>query len=551
MTAAPTGGLSGVLLRATSDVTLEAGGRGPVLAAGGGLRIAWSGRLFNRRDFAQAGAESDAHLVLSAYEKHGASCFESMNGQFALAIADARRGTLILARDQLGICPLHYCLTDDALFFASTARGVLARRGIRGTLDEQSLLDVLLCGQLFDGRSMFATVSQVEPGSILVASGASVASRRYWTIPTPRPAAGDASVADVEGVASLCEDAVRLRIEDDEDCAVLLSGGLDSSALTAWATQARRGVVRTFTIDYSNPFNTAETDARYAGIVADRFGTAHHLSMAAPEEYYAAFDPLAWHAERPFSKGVPTMYVACRRAASSVAAVLSGEGMDEMLAGYAGSRGLGLDREVLGELASFPWAPGYAAVAALLDDDVAALARPLEIVTARLEESLVPVRDMDGMSQRVHLYTTGFLRDLIELHAAASSAAGVETRFPYLDYRLVETLAAMPSSWKLRDGVPKYVFRQAIAGLVPEEVVARRKTHLPQPRDPASLARQLAFARELLLEPASRASRFFDGQRLAAFLHERAADRSHDMLTVWQVSTTLISLELLFRHFLL
>jgi asparagine synthase (glutamine-hydrolysing) len=530
-------------------VALEAGGRVAVSAAGGAVRVAWLGRLFNRRDFTHAGGDSDAQLVLDAYEKHGASCVESLNGQFALAIADARRGVLLLARDHLGICPLHYSLTDDALVFASTAKGVLMRLGVQATLDEQSLLDVLLCGQLFDGRSMFTSVSQVEPGSILVATGASVASRRYWTIPAPRPAADDPSDADVEGVAALCEEAVRLRTHGHDDCGVLLSGGLDSSALTAWATRAGGGAVRTFTIDYSNPFNASETDAHYAGIVADRFGTAHQLSIASPEEYYAAFDPLAWHTERPFNKGVATMYLACRLAAPSVATVLSGEGMDEMLAGYAGSRGLGLEQETPGALDRFPWAPGCAAVAALLDGDIAERARPLEIVTTRLEESLIPVRDVDGMSQRLHLYTTGFLRDLVELHAAASAAAGLETRFPYLDYRLVETLAAMPSSWKLRDGVPKYVFRRAIAGLVPEEVLRRRKTHLPQPRDPASLARQLAFARELLLRPDSRASRFFDSTRLGAFLHERAADRSHDMLTVWQVSTTLITLELLFRHF--
>ena len=198
----------------------------------------------------------------------------------------------------------------------------------------------------------------------------------------------------------------------------------------------------------------------------------------------------------------------------------------------------------------FPWAPGY--VSDCRPCSIAILAervRPLEIVRARLGESLATVRDADGLGQRLHLYATGFLRDLVELHAAASSAAGVETRFPYLDHRIVETLAAMPSCWKLRAGVPKYVFRRAIAGLIPEEVLARRKTHLPQPRDPASLVRQLAFARQLLLEPGSRASRFFDRARLAAFLHDRAADPSHDMLTVWQVSATLITLELLFRRF--
>ena len=330
---------------------------------------------------------------------------------------------------------------------------------------------------------------------------------------------------------------------------MLLSGGTDSSALSAWALRVAPGPVQTFSIDFPNPWQGAHVDRHFADLTAERLGTMHRSFMAEPAEYFAVLERLAWHVEKPYNKAAATMHLLCAYAAPHARVVLSGEGIDEMLAGYVGARGLGLD-DVLahGRIEYFPWAPWYDSVRRLFRDEFAAPQRPLELLHDRLRDSLAGAPQSDPLNQSLYLYTTHFLRELVELHDQSGFASGVQTRFPYLDRRLVELLVSLPSDLKYRDGQTKYVFKRILKDLVPSEVLSRRKTHLPMPRDPGSVARQLALARELLLTPAARTARYFDPARLRSFL-AGTGNSASDALTVWQVSMNLITLELVHRAY--
>jgi len=345
----------------------------------------------------------------------------------------------------------------------------------------------------------------------------------------------------------LLHDAVASRI-DGNPWGVLLSGGTDSSALTALAQRAAPEAVQTFSIDFPSRWRGADVDTHYAALVADALATRHRSFEADPEEYFDAVEKLAWYVERPYNKAAATMHVLTVRLAPYAAYVMSGEGMDEMLAGYVGARGLGLeDAGTVGEIRRFPWAPYVDTMDGLLSQEFRSRVRPLDLFKARLSDALAQTAGADRLNQNLYLYTTYFLRELLALHEQGSLAAGVETRFPFLDRRLVEFLAPLPSRFKYANSETKAIFRKAISGMVPEEVLDRRKTHLPMPRDPGAVRRQLEIARELLCAPTSRTARYFDSQRLAGFLSSQAVGR--DMLTTWQISMNLITLELLHRRF--
>lgn len=530
----------------------------PLTSRASSTAIAFSGRLFNRREIretlAASGvnlpAGSDAELALRMYERLGENCLSRFNGQFSFAVWDGRARSLFLARDALGICPLHYAFADGELLFSSEAKGILAHAGVQAASDGEAVAEALLCGAVFHGRSMFAGISSLNPGSTLTVSVTRKQTSTYWEIPA-KVASDDALVEPelVSRLSATLEDAIRIRIASEAEWGVLLSGGTDSSALTAWCQRLAPQPAQTFSIDFTTAWKGADLDKHYSAFVAERLGTRHHPFLADPEDYFSVLDKLTWHCERPYNKAAATMHLVARKLAPHARFALSGEGVDEMLAGYVGARGLGLDDRISEKLDYFPWAPYAATVLDLLSPDFCSQVRATELFGTRLREALARAPTLDPLNQKLYLYTAYFLRELLALHEQGSLAAGVETRFPFIDARVVELLAPLPSSLKFRDGQTKVIFRAAIQGLVPVEVLDRRKTHLPMPRDPAAIVRQLELARNLLLSPESRSARYFDVARLTQFLDGRSARSRPDTLTLWQVSMNLITLELLHRAF--
>jgi asparagine synthase (glutamine-hydrolysing) len=409
--------------------------------------------------------------------------------------------------------------------------------------------EALLCGAIFEDRTLFAAVKALPPGSTLTAGPSGCRTAAYWSVPhAGNEEAATSAAANVSRLSEVLQDAIRIRIDDTLNWGVLLSGGTDSSALTAWSQHLSHAPVQTFSIDFPSAWR-GDDDTRYAALVAEALGTRHRAFEAEAEEYFSALETLAWHVERPYNKAAATMYLLAARAAPHARFVLSGEGMDEMLAGYVGARGLGLDdrTDAMGPIHYFPWAPYAESMCHLLSDEFREAHHIHDLVEARLHDALAAAPGADALNRMLHLYTTHFLRELLALHEQGSLAAGVETRFPFLDRRVIELLAPLPSSLKFEHGQTKVVLREAIKDLVPREVLERRKTHLPMPRDPRAVTRQLGLARELLGHSGTRTARYFDSGRLARFLDVRAG--VVDMLTVWQISMNLITLELVYRQF--
>jgi asparagine synthase (glutamine-hydrolysing) len=535
------------------------GGRQPMGSADGSVWITYNGEVFNhdelRRELSARGhvfrTRSDTEVVLASYQAFGERCVDRFNGQFAFAIWDGRNESLFLARDRLGIAPLHYAVRDGVLVFASEAKAILAHPGFPAVADGEAVVEALLCGTLFAGRTMFRDIRALPAGHTLTATRAGIREREYWDVPLGPPEGANGSEDFYrEQLLPLLEDAVRIRLMGEVPWGVMLSGGTDSTTLGLLASGMVERPVETFTIDFPNRWKGRNVDAHYAELAARFMGATHHAFLIDPVAYFDVLERLAWHLERPFNKGAATMYLLYRQMSQHVTVVQSGEGADELFAGYVGSRGLGLDEVVAtGEIRGFPWAPDWEVTARLFSEDVRRELRPEEIVSQRLAEALAGADTPDVLNRALYLYCKHFLLELIEIHDRTSLAFGVEGRLPFLDHRFVELFFPMPSHLKYRDGQTKYVFKEAISGFVPDEVITRTKTHMPIPRDPRSVFEQLDMVRDLVLSEGARTASYFDPGRVRDLLERRGGFESVDMVTLWQITMYLITLELNHRVF--
>ena len=531
----------------------RAGGQQPM--SDGRLWITYNGEVFNhaelREELQQRGrhfrTRSDTEVVLHAYAAFGPDCVQRLNGQFAFAVWDGPRRQLFLARDRLGIVPLHFRIADGVFLFASEIKAMLKHPAIRAEVDEDGVADVLLCSTLLGRRTLFRGIESLPPGHRILVNEDGARIDCWWSLPAETPEERPGSWYG-ERLWDILQDAVRRRLQGDAPPGALLSGGLDSSTIAKLACRDLPQPLHTFTIDFPNRWQSDDRDVHYAALMARELNAEHHPCTADPDDYFDTLADIVWHVERPFNKGAITMYQLYRHVHEHARVVLCGEGADELLAGYVGSRGLGLD-EILrdGAIRFFPWAPYWQWTARLLSADVLRAWRPAGRQAAELTEALRLAPNGDLLNRSLYLYLRYFLLELLEIHDRTGLAFGVEARPPFLDHRLVELLAPMPSRHKVQDGEGKGIFKERLHGFLPDALLTRSKTHLPIPRDPGSMLRQMALTRELLLAPDSRSRRYFDRAQLAAFLDRRDDFAEVPFLAVWQITMYLLTLEQLLR----
>ncbi len=519
--------------------------------------ITYNGEVYNypelRADLEGRGyrfrSGSDTEVVLRSYEAYGEGCVDRFNGQFAFAIWDSRAPRLFLARDRLGIAPLHYAERDGQFIFASEAKALFRHPDVKPQIDHEAVVEALLCGTLFAGRTMFGGIRSLEPGYTMTVTPSGVARRQYWDIPLTAEGNGhDTEATYREKLIPLLEDALKIRLVGEVPWGMMLSGGTDSSTLTSLATRMTPDPIQTFTIDFPNPWKLKTTDAHYARLMAEELRTKHREFMINPDDYYATLEQVVYHLERPFNKGASTMYLLYKHLKDHATVVITGEGADELFAGYVGERGLGLDEIVSsGAITELPWAAYWKVTSLLFNDDFARKVRPEEIFHQRLSDALAQMDGGDPLNRGLYLYTKYFLLELLELHDRTSLAFGVEARLPFLDHRFVELTCPMPSSMKVKNGRTKHIFKDAVSHLLPSMIIDRKKTPMPIPRDPETLLRQTRLTREMICDPNSRTAAYYDLRRVNDFLDRRAEFEGIDALSIWKVSMYLITLELLHR----
>jgi asparagine synthase (glutamine-hydrolysing) len=571
-------------------------GQQPLSNEDGTIWITFNGEIYNHADLRQALARSghayrtrsDTETIVHAYEEWGDDCVQHLRGMFAFAIWDARRRRLLLARDRLGVKPLYWASVAGRLVFGSEIKGILASGLIAARANDAAIPELLGTRGIAGTGTMFQGISKLLPGHVLVFEDGNIQTRRYWDVPARDAAAPPerSRAEDVRRFRELLEESVRLRLMSDVPLGVFLSGGIDSSAIAALMARMISRPLQTFSVAFkARAFNELE----YARQVARAIGADAHEIVIDDRDFFGALPRLIWHEDEPIAhpSSVP-LYFVSKLAREHVTVVLTGEGSDELLAGYgkyprallnwrAGSiYTRTLPRALRTAIArTLPWLPDrigrYARRSFLGVDHTPALtffdtfagvslARQRQLLSTRL----APLADSDRaygpsmayfddpsrggtLDRLLYADVKTYLVELLMKQDQMSMAASIESRVPFLDHRLVEFAATLPADRKLSGFSTKRILREAVRDVLPREILDRPKMGFPVPFASWIRGSWGDVVRDVLLDRRSRERGITSPaavERLLAPASARAWT-GQDADAVW----ALVNLELWYRTF--
>lgn len=511
---------------------------------------------------------SDTEVILRAYLEYGLDCVKHFNGMFAIAIWDARERRLVAIRDRLGVKPFYYALDDGGIVFASEAKSILQYRAAPVETDLAALDGFMTFGYVIGPQTMFKGIHKLEPGHLLVCENGEVRKQQYWEIDyTIRQEYGFDAAR--EELMALLESSIRLRLRSEVPLGVCLSGGIDSSMIVALLHRFGKGPIKTFSIGYDRG-GEKYNELKYARMIADRFKTEHHEIVLAPNELRDFIPKFLWHMDEPVAEAPAiSLFHVSKLAREHVSVVLSGEGADELFAGYPIYKYL-LQIDKFANLPDsvrkslFARVPrsnlsDYRVEKFLFLADQPAEFRHLGMHQldprwkVRLWSRDFAARLNGGMRQMVenhYLGTHGFhllnrylyfdtktwLPDDILVKADKMSlAVSLELRMPFLDYRLVEFAAALPPGFKLRGSTTKYILKQCAQHLLPEEIHNRPKRGLPAPISLMFRSELKTYVADLLNDPRTHQRGYFEPAAVRRLLERYHAGKRYLGKTIWQL----------------
>jgi asparagine synthase (glutamine-hydrolysing) len=495
------------------------------------LHITYNGEIYNHADYREP-LEAKGHVyqtycdtetILHLYEEHGSTCVDYLRGMFAFAIWDQRKKELFIARDRLGVKPLYYVHCEDgSLYFASEIKALLEARAVKSEINYAVLSDYLANHATSGEETLFNGIKRLLPGHLMTWRDGEVSIRSYWDVDFSK----DADVRDdttyIERWSELFRESIRLRLMADVPLGMFLSGGIDSSAIAALMSGMVGEPIKTFSVAFRE---REANELEYARLVASAYKTNHHEIVVTPEQFFAALPRLVWHEDEPLAHpSSVALYFVSKLASQHVKVVLTGEGSDELLAGY------GRYQRTIWNLA---WGRNYNKLIPSLARDAIRnqiermpsggrmrqkLMRTFLVLSPELEsiyfdnfavfpapmqqhmftrETSDRIRDIDPYIELRRLLERTkdlslldgllyadiktYLQELLMKQDQMSMATSVESRVPFLDHKLVEFTAKMPDTLKLRGGTTKYVLRESMKGVLPEKILSRRKMGFPVP----------------------------------------------------------------------
>lgn len=510
----------GLGMRRLSIIDL-AGGHQPISNEDGCIWIVFNGEIYNfdelRTELRHKGHEfstnSDTEVIVHAYEEYGDDCVNRLNGMFAFAIWDDRNQKLLLARDRVGIKPLYYYAGSDCLVFGSELKAILEYPGIPRDLDHAALDTFLTFEYIPAPSSIFKNIKKLKPGHLLTLQGGKVSIRKYWDVAGERLEGSEEELG--RSLYEILKDAVRMRLISDVPLGAFLSGGVDSSTIVCMMSEIMDRPVKTFSIGFDDP---SYNELDYARAVARHFGTDHYDLVIQPD-IVGLVESLVGAMDEPFAdvSMFPTFLVS-KLARENVTVVLSGDGGDELFAGYdwyvadrlerryrvlpgivrntlipslvnlipptSQKKGVvnKIKRFVEGSVQSprlrhFRWNTFQTAQTKnrLYGDAMKSSLNghnPYETFTEYLETN--DGGDPLWQSQYADIKTY-LVDDILTKVDRMSMAVSLEARTPFLDHRVVEFAAGLPSDLKLNGSTTKYLLKKAMKGKLPDDVLKRRK----------------------------------------------------------------------------
>jgi len=526
-------GAVGLGHRRLSIVDVKAGHQ-PMTNEDQTLHITYNGEIYNHAGFREElearghvyQTHCDTETILHLYEEHGASCVEHLRGMFAFAIWDQRRRELFIARDRLGVKPLYYAHTEDgSLYFGSEIKAVLAANAVRPEINFTALPDYLANHATSGEETLFRGIKRLLPGHTLFWRDGRVSIQRYWDVSFAKIESGTGGRRDLDYIeewTELFRTAVRLRLMADVPLGMFLSGGIDSSAIAAVMSGMVSEPIKTFSVAFKE---REANELEYARLVATAYKTNHHEITVSPEDFFGALPKMVWHEDEPLAHpSSVALYFVSQLAAKHVKVVLTGEGSDELLAGYAryrktiynlalGARYHGLMPEAIKSIVRNridglsvgskvrqklvrTFLSLQPDIESIYFDNFAVFPRAMqpELLAAETRARTGAIdpyaggrrvlEDTDAQSlldRLLYADIKTYLHELLMKQDQMSMAASIESRVPFLDHKLVEFTSSLPERLKLRGWTTKYVLRQSMKDLLPDAILSRPKMGFPVP----------------------------------------------------------------------
>lgn len=574
-------------MRRLSIIDLS-GGRQPISNEDGTVTIVFNGEIYNYRDLQselrarghRLGTNSDTETIVHLYEEYGDACVESLRGMFSFALWDDREKKLFVARDRVGKKPLYYSVTrKGTLVFGSELKSLLEHPEVTREINPDAIDAYFSLGYVPDPLAIFKNIEKLPPGHYLTFQNGRLSIERYWDFKYETNGNGHRAADYFDELRALLEESVKIRLVSDVPLGAFLSGGVDSSTVVALMARHMDQPVKTFSIGFNED---SYNELKYARLTAQKFGTEHHEFFVTPE-ICDVVDELAWHFDEPFadSSAIPT-YVVSKLAREHVTVVLTGDGGDELFAGYTRyvteQKRRGFDfvpsaiRKGLMDPVSRHLPHGAFGRNYLYNVSLDTIDRYLDSVSifTSPNKNLLYTSDFIGSLRRdsqmssffnelsTNVKTTASLDSLLYIDSKtylpgdiltkvdrASMAVSLEARVPLLDHKLIEFVTRIPAGLKMAGLETKHVFKQAISDLIPAEILNRPKQGFGVPIE-QWINRQLrGRICDTLRDPRTQQRGYVSRSYVEVLLGEHENGRRDHSMALW----SLLMLELWHRNF--
>ncbi|AEI45014.1 asparagine synthase (glutamine-hydrolyzing) [Paenibacillus mucilaginosus] len=503
--------------------------------------VVYNGELYNapelKKELEERGhrfrTTCDTEVLLAAYVEWGPGCVDRFNGIFAFAAWNNEEQSLFAARDRLGVKPFFYAYTEGRLLFGSEPKAILAHPDFPAQINGEGLAEIFAVGPArTPGHGVYKNLTELKPGHCLTLDANGLRIRAYWKLES-RPHEDDVE-ATAAKVQELLRDTVIRQLASDVPVCTLLSGGLDSSALTSLAASYYKdqglGTLHTFSVDYvdndkhfkANAFQP-NADAPWIQRMTDHLGTVHHPIEFDTPELVEALRQVVSARDLPGMADVDgSLYLFCREIKKHATVAISGEAADEIFGGYPW-----FHREEALNADTFPWSLATPDRVNLLSKDFVDWVKPEQYVKERYRQALSEVPRLAGENQQQnrmremsYLNITRFMPTLLDRKDRMSMAVGLEVRVPFCDHRLVEYVWNIPWEIKTSGDREKGILRKALRGVLPEDVLTRKKSPYPKTHNPNYLAAVRSWVLEILDDSSSPLLQFIDVAKIRALAED-------------------------------
>jgi len=574
-----------------------AGGTQPMCNEDGTIWISYNGEVYNhkelRADLEARGhkykTNSDTETLIHLYEEYGEDSPNYLRGMFAYAIWDDKKKKLFLVRDRLGIKPLYYTLTTRGIVFSSEIKAILESGLVSASLAQNQLAEYFSFGYLTGERTLFQGIKKLLPGHCILFDGQNTPTiRRYWNLQY-KEQKGLTEAEVIETLKEMFFTSVKLRMMSDVPLGMFLSGGLDSSAIAGIMSRLSNQPLKAFTIGFEKQYYS---ESSYAKLVAAKNGMEMHEVILTPRGFVDSLEKLIWHNDMPihFPASV-ALYFVSKKAKEHVKVVLTGEGSDELFGGYGRYMAChynvllgklfdpfitrGMRNFIRKQLWQTPLplkirkAIAHSFLYHSLDPQNIIFDNYYKLTLAADNDNVInddfiyaiPQENSyrnyldyynrfpasDTINRMLYTDTNTYLEELLMKQDKMSMATSIESRVPFLDHKLVEYAATLPSSMKVKFGSLKHVIKKAVSSFVPEEIVKRKKMGFPIPL--ATWMREPIFntyMKDILLDSKTKSRGAFNDISVQIALDEHEKNIKDNSYKLWM----LLNFELWCRNFL-